>query len=132
RFEALGGRRSAGLPFAGSLLRGGAELALPLGRFDLSVFGWWQRDDFDHTASDLFFRPYDPFDPKFDPPRPHGTRRRDVTWRAVAALSWEMRDHLQVVGRLGWIDRTSNIGLTGTEGLDYRRTVTSLGLSWAF
>lgn len=132
RLEALGGRRSAGLPFEASLLRGTADLSLPLfQRLGLSVLGFWQKDDYGNLESDLFFVVYDPYDPRFGELLPGARRRRDVTLRAAAALTWTMTDHLQVLSRFVWIDRSSNIQ-SKFASLDYRREILSVGARWLF
>jgi tetratricopeptide (TPR) repeat protein len=131
RLEVVGGRRSAGLPFASSLLRGTAELSLPLPdrAFAFALRASWQRDDYDNPESDLFFAPYDPFNPFFTPLEKNPTLRADTTLRASASLSWTVRSGLQLTPRFAWIDRDSN--LQGRfANLDYRRTIVSLGASW--
>ena len=134
RFEALAGRRDAGLPFEGSLWRGSAELDLPVGnRLFVSLLGSWQRDDYDHSESDLFFRPFDPLHPEFNELTAKGTLREDTTLRAAASLSWETRPGLALVGRAVWIDRDSNlVDRTSLVDLDYQRTLASLGVEWSF
>ncbi|MES1244171.1 MAG: tetratricopeptide repeat protein [Acidobacteriota bacterium] len=132
RLEVLGGKRSAGLPFESSLLRGTIEAALPLpGDFAVSLLGSWQKDDYSSTKSDLFFFPYDPFDPEFHPLSEKPTQREDTTLRAAASLSWRVRPGLQLLSRLAWVDRDSNLENSFIT-LDYRRTIVSLGASWLF
>ncbi len=132
RLEALGGERRAGKPFAGSLLRGGAELALPLSRsWTLSLAATWQEDDFDHPESDLF-AVFSPFDPEFEP-GVRGRPRRDTVVRGLAALSWVVYESLVATARFSWVERDSNLGTPATpKAYDYDRTITSLGLSWRF
>jgi len=134
RIEGLYGLREAGRPFAGSLWRAGAELALPLGdRLALALAAGYQQDRFDHPESDLFFQVFDPFNPDFQPKKDKPQTRRDATRHAVAALTWDTGWRFQVIARLAWIDRTSNLlTATGDPDLDYRRTITSIGLGWSF
>jgi tetratricopeptide (TPR) repeat protein len=133
RLEALGGRRSAGRPFESSLLRGTAELFLPLPArpINLSLLGSWQQDDYANLESDLFFSAFDPFHPEFVELHPSATQRRDTTLRATASLSWTLPSRLQVLTRFTWIDRSSNLK-SKLASLDYHRTILSVGARWLF
>jgi tetratricopeptide (TPR) repeat protein len=135
RLEALGGKRSAGLPFESSLLRCTTEVSLPLpNHFTLAFLGSWQKDDYTSRKSDIFFFPYDPFDPHFHTLTDKPKLRKDTTLRAAASLSWTAKPGLQVLQvttRFAWIDRDSNLENSFIT-LDYHRTIVSLGASWLF
>ena len=135
RLGVSGGRRSAGASLRSLLVRGAADVSLPLyrNRLGLDLSGSWQRDDYSDRLSDIFFFSfvYDPYDPKFGPLEPNAKRRQDTTLRAGAALSWTVLPSLRVTSRLSWINRDSNLrGRFVT--LDYRRTIVSFGASWLF
>ncbi|HXO18676.1 MAG TPA: hypothetical protein VOA87_02000 [Thermoanaerobaculia bacterium] len=114
---------TAGRPFAGKQVAGGAELALPLGlRWSLLLSGSYARLSFDHPESNLF-----------NPIGPLGPAREDRTSRAAAALSWALTDRLGLTARAAYTRRSSNVDLgDGLPDLGYRRTELALAASWVF
>jgi tetratricopeptide (TPR) repeat protein len=115
-----GADRTGSRAFAASLLEGIAELSLPLApRWTFYARGALEEQDFDHPESNLF--------------QAAGEPRQDTTLRLTAALVWAAADRLQITARGTYIDRDSNLTLgPGIPGLDYERTVASLGAAWFF
>lgn len=135
RFRAEVGRRAAGRPFSGRLLRGEVEVALPLGRRVLLLASAaLQRDRYRHPESDLYFTLFSPFDPEFVADEHHDERmlRRDRTLRGALAFDWRLRGNVHLIGRLSEVDHRSNLSLGSLRPLNYRRTLSSLGVAWSF
>jgi hypothetical protein len=135
RLSAETGRRAAGRPFSGEVLRGEIELTLPLGtRANLLASATAQRDRYSHRESDLYFTAFNAFDPEFTDEEHHDGRmlRRDRLARGALALDVRLRASLHLIGRASWVDHSSNLRLGGLKPLDYRRTLTSLGVAWSF
>lgn len=111
------GERSAGRAFESSLFEASADLSLALGpSFSFYLGATARRDDFHHDESNLFV--------------PGGPRRRDTTWRAIAAWTWVLRPRLHLILRISHTERDSNLGRNDYRALDYRKTTTALGWSW--
>lgn len=94
-------------------LAGSAELALPLGdRLTLQLAAARRKDEINSG---------DPFE--FD----------DTTNQAGASLSWQLIQHLFLIGRATWAERDSTVPITTSSPLnfrDYQRTTAALGIQW--
>jgi hypothetical protein len=122
RYVALGvavAVRSADPEFERTSYQGSVEVALPLAqRWSLTLFGAYDKEDFEHRASNLFSR---------------GPARQDRTWEAAAVLSFSFSERLEASLRAVQAERSSNVDLgANLPDLDYRRTMLTAGLSWGF
>lgn len=135
RITAFGGHRDSGPAFSKGFLRGQMELSFPFGRrWDLLASATYQDDRYLDPQSDLFFARFDPFDPEFDPTVKSDLpiKRHDQSLRLALAVAWSWRPRLALIGRLSTFDHDTNLFLGREQPLDYRRTLSSLGVAWTF
>lgn len=124
RLAAAAGQRDAGAAYDASILRGRAELALPLNAaWTLTFFGVYEDRDYDGVESNPLFGLF-----------PVDEARHDTTARGGASLVWAVTPRLLLTSRVATVDRRADTGPVAEQfiDLDYRRTEVALGLRWFF
>ncbi len=114
--------RDAGRAYARTVLGARAEAALPLRRrWSLLASASLRREEYEFPESNLFSALPAGLEP-----------RRDDIFEAAANLVWSFRPKLKLVAAVSLSDRDAELELVPgiASALDYRRTRSSLSVSW--